>query len=84
MQSLLPPLLESHFFKEDDINLSEEDRIRARKRIKDESVPLMYVKDSSKVKSIRKKCISPNSNPTEKETCEQGTNTNSNQARIEV
>lgn len=53
MQSLLPPLLEStstkQFFKEDEIKMDGEDRKRAEKRIKDGSVPLMYVRDSSKM-----------------------------------
>lgn len=56
MQSLLPPLLETHstslFFKEDDIDLSDEDCKRARKRIKEESIPFMYVKGTSDLRTI--------------------------------
>ena len=53
MQSLLPPLLDMastmQFFKEDEIKMDGEDRKRAEKRIRDGSVPLMYIRDSSKI-----------------------------------
>lgn len=58
MQSLLPPLLENsstkQFFKDDEIQLNGEDRKRAEKRLKDGSVPLMYIRDSSKMETERK------------------------------
>ena len=58
MQSLLPPLLETastkQFFKESEIRMDDGDRKRAEKRIKDGSVPLMYVRDSSKMSVERR------------------------------
>ena len=58
MQGLLPPLLETastkQFFKNDEIKLEGEDQRRADKRVKEESVPLQYIRDSSKMSDINK------------------------------
>lgn len=49
----MPPLLGTtstkQFFKDDEIKLNGEDRKRAERRIKEGAVPLMYVRDLSKM-----------------------------------
>ena len=57
MQGLLPPLLEAestmHFFRNDELKEgrreSEEDRRRVQARLKEDSVPLQYIRDTSKL-----------------------------------
>ena len=53
MQGLLPPLLETdstkQFFKDDEIREQGDEQSKAKAKIREESVPLQYVRDSSKL-----------------------------------
>ena len=62
MQGLLPPLLETastkQFFKDDEIRLQDEDQKKNNRRQPNkndnESVPLQYIRDSSKMSDHKK------------------------------
>ena len=58
MQGLLPPLLETEstkqFFENDEIREQAEEQSKAQAKIKEESVPLQYIRDSSKMSNPKK------------------------------